>query len=95
VLPISYGDAEKFLGAMGGNVVPANWRGGMPITYHVGGTDAAKAHLVVKSEWSLKTIYNVVAKMEGRLIRTSGCCAAITMTAGYSARPIRSAGTSR
>jgi N-acetylated-alpha-linked acidic dipeptidase len=67
VLPISYGDAEKFLGAMGGNVVPANWRGGMPITYHVGGTDAAKAHLVVKSEWSLKTIYNVVAKMEGSL----------------------------
>lgn len=67
VLPISYGDAEKFLGAMGGNVVPANWRGGLPITYHVGGTDAAKAHLVVKSEWSLKTIYNVVAKMEGSL----------------------------
>ena len=67
VLPISYGDAEKFLGAMGGNVVPSNWRGGMPITYHVGGTDAAKAHMVVKSEWSLKTIYNVVAKMEGSL----------------------------
>ena len=65
VLPISYGDAEKFLGAMEGNVVPPNWRGGMPITYHVGGTDAAKAHLVVKSEWSLKTAYNVVAKMEG------------------------------
>ncbi len=67
VLPISYGDAEKFLGAMGGNVVPASWRGSIPITYHVGGTDAAKAHLVVKSEWSLKTIYNVVAKMEGSL----------------------------
>lgn len=65
VLPISYGDAEKFLGALEGNVVPANWRGSIPITYHVGGTDAAKAHMVVKSEWSLKTIYNVVAKMEG------------------------------
>jgi N-acetylated-alpha-linked acidic dipeptidase len=65
VLPISYGDAEKFLGALEGRVVPSNWRGSMPITYHVGGTDAAKAHLVVKSEWSLKTAYNVVAKMEG------------------------------
>ena len=65
VLPISYGDAEKFLGALGGRVVPSNWRGGMPITYHVGGTDTAKAHLVVKSEWSLKPAYNVVAKMEG------------------------------
>jgi len=65
VLPISYGDAEKFLGALGGNVVPVNWRGALPITYHVGGTDAARAHLVVKSDWSLKTAYNVVARMEG------------------------------
>jgi N-acetylated-alpha-linked acidic dipeptidase len=65
VLPISYGDAEKFLGALEGNVVPPNWRGSLGITYHVGGTDAAKAHLVVKSDWSLKTAYNVVAKMEG------------------------------
>ena len=65
VLPISYGDAQNFLGALEGNVVPASWRGSIPITYHVGGTDAAKVHMVVKSEWSLKTIYNVVAKMEG------------------------------
>jgi N-acetylated-alpha-linked acidic dipeptidase len=65
VLPISYGDAQHFLGALEGRVVPGNWRGALPITYHVGGTDAAKAHLVVKSEWSLKTIYNVVAKMPG------------------------------
>ena len=65
VLPISYGDAERFLSALEGRVVPADWRGGLAITYHVGGTDAAKAHLVVKSEWSLKTLYNVVAMMKG------------------------------
>ena len=35
-----------------------------PITYHVGG-GAARAHLAVKSEWGLKTIYNVVATMKG------------------------------
>ncbi|MEZ5938752.1 MAG: M28 family peptidase [Hyphomonadaceae bacterium] len=64
-LPISYGDAQRFLSALEGNVVPSGWRGGLPITYHVGGTDAAKAHLTVQSDWSLKTIYNVVAKMEG------------------------------
>ena len=44
---------------------PPNWRGALPITYHVGGTDAAKAHLVVKSDWTLKTAYNVVATMKG------------------------------
>jgi N-acetylated-alpha-linked acidic dipeptidase len=65
VLPISYGDAEHFLSALGGRVVPGGWRGGLPITYHVGGTDAAKAHLVVKSDWSLKTLYDVVAVMKG------------------------------
>jgi len=65
VLPISYGDAQQFLAALAGRVVPADWRGGLAITYHVGGTDAAKAHLVVKSDWSLKTLYNVVAVMKG------------------------------
>jgi N-acetylated-alpha-linked acidic dipeptidase len=65
VLPISYGDAQQFLSALAGRVVPADWRGGLAMTYHVGGTDAAKAHLVVKSDWSLKTLYNVVAVMKG------------------------------
>jgi N-acetylated-alpha-linked acidic dipeptidase len=65
VLPISYGDAEHFLSALEGRVVPASWRGSLAITYHVGGTDAAKAHIVVKSDWSLKTLYNVVAFMKG------------------------------
>jgi N-acetylated-alpha-linked acidic dipeptidase len=65
VLPISYGDAEHFLSSLDGRVVPANWRGALPITYHVGGTDAVKAHIVVKSDWSQKTLYDVVAFMKG------------------------------
>lgn len=65
VLPISYGDAEHFLSALEGRVVPADWRGSLAMTYHVGGTDSARAHIVVKSEWSLKTLYNVVATMKG------------------------------
>lgn len=65
VLPISYGDAERLLTALAGRVAPAAWRGGLGITYHVGGTDAAQAHLTVKSEWTLKTAYDVVAKMRG------------------------------
>jgi N-acetylated-alpha-linked acidic dipeptidase len=65
VLPISHGDAQHFLASLDGRVVPAAWRGSLPITYHVGG-GAARAHLAVKSEWGLKTIYNVVATMKGR-----------------------------
>jgi N-acetylated-alpha-linked acidic dipeptidase len=65
VLPISYGDAQHFLAALGGRVVPPNWRGALPITYHVGGDDGTLVHLAVKSDWPLRTIYDVVAVMKG------------------------------
>jgi N-acetylated-alpha-linked acidic dipeptidase len=65
VLPISYGDAERFLAALQGRVAPADWRGGLGITYHVGGTDGVNAHLTVKSDWSLKSAYDIVALMPG------------------------------
>ena len=45
VLPISYGDAQHFLAALGGRVVPPNWRGSLPITYHVGGDEGAVVHM--------------------------------------------------
>lgn len=63
-LPISYGDATHFLAALDGRVVPKSWRGALPITYRVGG-NAALVHLLVKSEWGLKTIYDVVAMLKG------------------------------
>ncbi|HEX3809268.1 MAG TPA: transferrin receptor-like dimerization domain-containing protein [Rhizomicrobium sp.] len=63
-LPISYADAQVLLANMTGDVVPPGWRGALPITYRVG-PSTAKLHLVVKSDWSLKTIYDVVAMMKG------------------------------
>jgi N-acetylated-alpha-linked acidic dipeptidase len=65
VLPISHGDAQHFLAALGGRVVLPNWRGALPITYHVGGDGGAVVHMAVKSDWPLRTIYNVVAMMKG------------------------------
>jgi len=63
-LPISYADAQIFLAGLGGPVAPQSWRGSLPITYHVG-AGAAAAHLVVKSDWSLKEIDDVIAMMKG------------------------------
>jgi N-acetylated-alpha-linked acidic dipeptidase len=63
-LPISYGDAQPILEALGGAVAPRNFRGSLPITYHTG-PSTAKLHLVVKSDWSLKPIYDVIAVMKG------------------------------
>lgn len=65
VLPISYGDAQEFLGALTGRVAPDNWRGGLGMTYHMGGNAAATVHMTVLSEWSLKPAYDVVAMMPG------------------------------
>jgi N-acetylated-alpha-linked acidic dipeptidase len=63
-LPISYADAQVLLQALGGIVAPPAWRGALPITYHVG-PGAAVVHLAVKSDWSLKPIYDVIATMKG------------------------------
>ena len=63
-LPISYSDAQPLLAALGGSVVPSAWRGGLPITYRFG-PGPAKVHLRVQSDWNLKTINDVIAKMPG------------------------------
>jgi N-acetylated-alpha-linked acidic dipeptidase len=64
VLPISYAAAEPLLAALGGRVAPAAWRGGLPLTYHLG-PGPAKVHLKVLSNWSQKTLYDVIAKIRG------------------------------
>src|SRR5438309_1870031 len=65
VLPMSYGDAEPLLAALGGPIAPEQWRGGLPLTYRLGGSGPARAHLVVKSDWSLKPLYDVIARLPG------------------------------
>lgn len=64
VLPISYADATPLLQALGGPVAPTGWRGALPFTYHIG-AGPAQVHLLVKSDWSLKPIYDVIATLKG------------------------------
>ena len=64
VLPISYADAQPLLAALDGPVVPGNWRGSLPITYHFG-PGPAKVHLAISSDWGMKTLYDVIAKIPG------------------------------
>ena len=51
-------------------MVPAAWRGHMAITYRVGG-GGPPVHLAVKSEWSLKPIYDVIATLKGATVSRS------------------------
>jgi len=64
VLPISHADAQPLLAALSGRVAPAEWRGGLGITYHVG-PGPAKVHLKVKSNWDIKPVYDVIGKIPG------------------------------
>ncbi len=64
VLPVSYADALPFLRALTGAVAPEDWRGALPITYHIG-PGAATVRLKLEFDWKLATTYNVIAKLRG------------------------------
>jgi N-acetylated-alpha-linked acidic dipeptidase len=64
VLPISYGDAQPLLAALKGPMAPEEWRGSLPIPYHVG-PGAAKVHLKLEFNWDIKPVYDVIAKIPG------------------------------
>src|SRR5216684_2672162 len=66
VLPISSGDAQPLLSALKGPVAPESWRGSLAMTYHVG-PGPAKVHLVVKSNWDMKRLYDVIVKIPGSI----------------------------
>src|SRR5690348_12047230 len=64
VLPISYGDAQPLLQALTGPMAPKEWRGSLPLPYHVG-PGPAKVHLRVAANWDIKPVYDVVFKIPG------------------------------
>jgi len=67
VLPISYGDAMPLLDALGGPVAPNNdWKGALPITYHVG-PGPARVRVALSFDWQIRPIYDVFARIPGEV----------------------------
>jgi len=64
VLPISYGDALPLLKNLKGPVAPEDWRGALPITYHVG-AGPAKVHMKLAFDWSVRPLHDVIVRIEG------------------------------
>lgn len=64
VLPISYHDAEPLLRSLEGPVVPDEWRGALPITYHVG-PGKSTVHLKLEFDWQQQPVNNIIARMPG------------------------------
>ncbi len=64
VLPIGYGDALPILKQLKGPVAPQEWRGALPVTYHVG-PGPAQLRMKLSFEWKNRPLYNVVARIPG------------------------------
>ncbi|HET7001628.1 MAG TPA: M28 family metallopeptidase [Puia sp.] len=64
VLPISYHDARPLLEAITGPVAPEDWRGALPITYHIG-PGKSTVHLELQFDWKLVPCYDVIAMIKG------------------------------
>jgi N-acetylated-alpha-linked acidic dipeptidase len=65
VQPISYGDARRLLEPLRGPVRPAGFQGGLPFAYHVGGTEDVRVHLKTDMDFQIRTIWNVIGRIEG------------------------------
>ena len=64
MLPISYGDALPILKQLKGPVAPAEWRGALPVTYHLG-PGPAQLHMKLSFEWKNRPLYNVMVTIPG------------------------------
>jgi N-acetylated-alpha-linked acidic dipeptidase len=64
VMPISYADALPLLRALGGPIAPEDWRGALPLTYHLG-PGPTTVHLKLEFDWKTVPAYNVIAKIRG------------------------------
>lgn len=64
VLPIAWRDTQPLLEALGGEVAPEDWRGGLPITYRIG-PGPARVRLQLEFDWDLVPAHNVIARLAG------------------------------
>lgn len=63
-LPLSYKDARPLLENLGGPVAPADWQGGLPFEYHLGG-ERVRVHLKIEMDNSIKPYYVVEGRIRG------------------------------
>ncbi|HEX6650459.1 MAG TPA: M28 family metallopeptidase [Pyrinomonadaceae bacterium] len=65
VQPIAYDVAKTILSQLQGPLRPRGFQGGLPFAYHVGGTDDLKLHLKTDMDYKSRTIWDVIARIDG------------------------------
>jgi N-acetylated-alpha-linked acidic dipeptidase len=62
--PINAQDASVIFSDLGGQQVPRDWQGGLPLTYHIGSGDV-QLHLKISMNYKQRPVYDVIAKLRG------------------------------
>jgi N-acetylated-alpha-linked acidic dipeptidase len=65
VQPVGWRAAAEILSRMDGPAVPAEWQGGLPFNYRLGGGDGLRVRLRVEQERRLVRTWNVVGTLRG------------------------------
>jgi len=63
--PIAYDVAKMILAQLKGPVRPRGFQGGLPFAYHLGGTNDVKVRLKTDMDYKIRTIWNVIARIDG------------------------------
>ncbi|HYH00671.1 MAG TPA: M28 family metallopeptidase [Terriglobales bacterium] len=63
-LPLSWKDARPILENLAGPSVPTGWQGALPFAYHIG-PGPVRVKMRIKSDFRLRTIWNVIGKVRG------------------------------
>lgn len=64
VQPISYGEALKILRHIGGDAVPSEWQGGLPLTYHLG-PGPAQVEMDLEFDYRQRPVWDVFGRIPG------------------------------
>lgn len=64
VMPISWEDAKPILEHIDGEVAPYEWRGAIPVTYHVG-SGPATVHMKAMADNATRPLHDVIARIKG------------------------------
>ena len=63
--PIAYDAAKVILAQLKGPLRPRGFQGGLPFAYHIGGTNDVKVRLKTDMDYKIRTIWNVIARIDG------------------------------
>ncbi len=63
-LPLSWHDAKPLLAQMDGPLAPADWQGGLPIKYHLGG-NRVRVHVKIEMDNSTQPYFVVEGRVRG------------------------------